>query len=154
MTPLVSLASGSPLIDLDLTAVVQFALFLVLLFITNKLMFQPYLALRARRKEGIDGARAEAETMSATADAKLADYDKQLAVARARANDEARKVRLEAAAHERDVTDKARASAQKAIDEAQAKMRAETEAARGELMPRANDIAKVIASRLLGREVA
>ena len=153
-TPLVSLASGSPLIDLDLTAVVQFALFLVLLFVTNKLMFQPYLALRARRKEGIEGARAEAETMSATADAKLADYDKQLAVARARANEEARKVRLEAAAHERDVTDKARASAQTAIDEAQAKMRAETEAARVELMPRANDIAKVIASRLLGREVA
>lgn len=153
-TPLVSLASGSPLIDLDLTAVVQFALFLILLFVTNKLLFQPYLQLRARRKEGIEGARAEAETMTATADAKLADYEKQLAVARARANDEARKVRLEAAGHEREVTEKARAQAQTAIDEAQAKMRAETEAARAELLPKANELAKAISSRLLGREVA
>ncbi|HVK86167.1 MAG TPA: hypothetical protein VM513_18735, partial [Kofleriaceae bacterium] len=65
-----------------------------------------------------------------------------------------RKVRLEAAAHEKDVTDKARASAQKAIDDAQTKMRSETEAARAQLMPQADALAKSIASKLLGREVA
>lgn len=152
---LVSLASGGhPLIDIDLTAVVQFVLFLILLFVSNKLMFQPYLALRERRRAGIDGARAEAEQMTATADAKLADYEKQLAVARNRANEEGRKVRAEATAHEREATEKARAEAQKAIDEASAKMRAETEAARAQLLPQADVIARQIASKLLGREVA
>lgn len=153
-TPLVSLASGHPLIDIDLTAVVQFVLFLLVYVIANKLLFKPYLALRERRKAGIDGARAEAERMTATADAKLADYQKSLAVARERAGDEGRKVRLEAAAHEKDVTDKARAAAQKASDEAQAKMRSETEAARVQLLPQADALAKSIASKLLGREVA
>jgi len=153
-TPLVSLASGHPLIDIDLTAVVQFVLFLLVYVIANKLLFKPYLALRERRKAGIDGARAEAERMTATADAKLADYQKSLAVARERAGEEGRKVRLEAAAHEKDVTDKARAAAQKASDEAQAKMRSETEAARGQLLPQADALAKSIASKLLGREVA
>src|SRR5215216_5502489 len=100
---LVSLASGHPLIDLDLTAVLQFALFLVLALISNKLLFQPYLALRERRKAGIDGARAEAERMTAQADAKLADYQKQLAIARDRAGEEGRKIRQEAANHEREV---------------------------------------------------
>jgi F-type H+-transporting ATPase subunit b len=151
---LVSIASGHPLIDIDGTVFVQFGLFLLLYVVANQLLFKPYLRLRERRKEGIDGARAEAERMTAQADAKLADYEKQLAAARSRANEEGRKVRTEASAHEKDVTDKARAAAQKSIDEATAKMRQETEAARLQLLPQANTLAKQIASKLLGREVA
>jgi len=153
-TPIVSLAGGHPLIDVDLTVLVQFVLFLVLFVIANRWLFQPYLQLRERRKAGIEGARAEAGRMTAEADAKLADYEKQLVVARDRANEEGRKVRLEAAAHEREVTDKARAEAQKAIDEAQGKMRADTAAARGQLMPQAETLARSMAAKLLGREVA
>ena len=153
-TTIVTLASGHPLIDIDGTAFVQFALFLILLLVSNKLLFQPYLALRERRKAGIEGARAEADRMTAEADAKLADFEKQLAVARNRANEEGRKVRAEAISHEREVTDKARATAQAAIDEAQAKMRSEADAARAQLMPQADAIAKQLASKLLGREVA
>jgi F-type H+-transporting ATPase subunit b len=153
-TPIVSLAGGHPLIDIDATVIVQFVLFLVLFVVANRLLFQPYLKLRERRREGIEGARAEAERMTAQADAKLAEYEKQLAVARDRANEEGRKVRAEAAAHEREVTDKARAAAQSAIDEAQATMRRETEAARAQLLPQADALARVISSKLLGREVA
>ena len=149
-----TLAAAHPLIDIDLTVVVQFVLFLILLVVANKLLFKPYLQLRERRKAGIEGARAEAERMTATADSKLADYEKQLGAARNRANDEGRKVRAEAAAHEKDTTDKARTSAQKSIDEATSKMRAEAEAARLQLLPQANTLAKQIASKLLGREVA
>jgi len=153
-TPIVSLAGGHPLIDIDLTVIVQFVLFLVLFVIANRYLFQPYLELRERRKAGIDGARDEAERMTAQADAKLADYEKQLATARDKANAEGRKVRLEAAAHEREVTDQAKAAAQKAIDEAQAAMRRETEAARAQLLPQADALARSIANKLLGREVA
>lgn len=153
-TPIVSLAAGHPLIDIDGTVIVQFVLFLVLFVIANRFLFQPYLRLRERRTAGIEGARAEADRMTAQADAKLADYDKQLAVAREGANDEARKIRAEATRHEREVTDQARATAQKAIDDAQATMRRETEAARGQLLPQADALARSIASKLLGREVA
>lgn len=151
---LVSLASGHPLIDIDLTVLVQFGLFLLLFLVSNKLLFQPYLALRERRKQGIDGARGEADRMTAQADAKLADYEKQLASARNRANEEGRKLRTEASAHEKDVTDKARGEAQKALDEATARMKQETEAARATLLPQADALAKQIATKLLGREVA
>lgn len=153
-SPIVSLAGGHPLIDLDLTVVVQFVLFLVLFAVANRLLFQPYLQLRERRKAGIEGAREEAERMTAEADAKLAEYEKQLKVARERANEEGRKIRLEAAAHEREVTDKARAAAQTATDEAQATMRRETEAARAQLLPQADALARSISAKLLGREVA
>src|SRR5690348_7016683 len=140
-TYFISTLAAHPLIDIDLTVAVEFALFLLVFLIANSLLFQPYLRLRERRKAGIEGARAEAENMTAQADAKLADYEKQLAVARNRANEEGRKVRAEASAHEKDVTDKARAEAQKSIDEAAAKMRQETEAARLQLLPQANTMA-------------
>jgi len=153
-SPLVSLAAAHPLIDIDGTVFVQFALYLVLALLANALLFQPYLKLRERRRAGIDGARDEAAQMTAQADAKLADYEKQLAQARNQANEEARKVRLAAAAHEREVTDKARADAQKAIEAAASKMRSETDAARAQLMPQAEVIARQMANKLLGREVA
>ena len=152
---LAAVASGDhPLIDIDGTVVVQFVLFVLLYLIANRMLFQPYLRLRERRKAGIEGARAEAERMTGEAESKLADYEKQLATARAKGNEEARKLRAEAVAHERDVTDKARAAAQTAIDEAGAKMRTQVEAARKELMPQAQVLAKQMTSKLLGREVA
>ena len=146
--------AAHPLIDIDLTVLVQFALFLILFWFANRLLFQPYLALRERRKAGIEGARAEAERMSAQADAELASYEKQLGQARTRANDEGRKVRAEAAAHEKSVTDASRAEAQKALDQAMTRMRAETDAARLQLLPQANQLARQLASKLLGREVS
>jgi F-type H+-transporting ATPase subunit b len=147
------LAAAHPLIDIDWTVVIQFVLFLVLFVAANALLFQPYLRLRERRKQGIEGARAEAERMGAQADAKLADYEKQLAIARGRGNEEGRKVRAEGVAHEKDVTDRARAEAQKAMDEATTRMRTETEAARLQLLPQASALAKQLASKLLGRQV-
>lgn len=146
--------AAHPLIDIDYTVFVQFALFLILYAVANAFLFKPYLRLRQRRKDGIEGARAEAERTSAQADAKLADYEAQLAKARAAANEEGRKVRAEAAANEKAVTDASRAEAQKAIDEATAKMRAETDAARLQLMPQASTLARQLATKLLGREVA
>lgn len=148
-----TLAAGHPLIDIDLTVFVQFGLFLILFVVANKLLFQPYLQLRERRRTNIEGARADAERMSAQAEAKLADYEKQLAGARNRANEEGRKVRAEGIAHEKDVTDKARAETQKAIADATAQMRAQADVARSQLMPQADLLAKSIASKLLGREV-
>jgi F-type H+-transporting ATPase subunit b len=151
---LVTVASGDAIIDIDWTAVVQLGLFLILFVVANALLFQPYLRLRERRRQGIQGAREEATRMTAEADARLVDYETKLAAARTRAGDEQRKVRSDAAAYERETTDAARKTATKALEEANAKVQADTEAARAQLLPQANALAKSMASRLLGREVA
>jgi hypothetical protein len=69
-TVLVTIAAGDshPIIDFDYTVVVQLVLFLILFLVANKLLFQPYLRLREKRQAGIEGARHEAERMSAEAD--------------------------------------------------------------------------------------
>ena len=155
-TVVVTLAAGDshPLIDIDGTIFIQFGLFLVMLVVANKLLFQPYLRLRERRAEGIEGAKAEAERMTAEADSKLVDYERQLGAARAKASEEQRKIRGAANAHEREVTTTARATAAAALEEARDRVRTETEAARKELMPRAEQIGNQRAARILGREVA
>ena len=153
-TVLATVASGDAIIDIDYTALVQLGLFLVLLIVGNAFLFQPYLRLRARRREGIQGAREQATKMTAEADARLADYETKLAAARTKAGDEQRKVRADAAAYERDTTDAARKASMKALEEAQAKVQSDTEAARAQLLPQANVLAKTMAARILGREVA
>ena len=154
-TALVSVAAGNvPLIDIDGTVFIQLALFAVMFFAANKLLFQPYLRLREKRIAGIDGARSEAERMSAEAEGKLAEYETKLAGARAKAAEEQRKIRGEAAAHEREVTDKARTTAQQSLDAASAAVRRETDVARAELVPQAQLIARRMAKQLLGREIA
>jgi F-type H+-transporting ATPase subunit b len=147
-------AQDHPLIDIDLTVVVQFVLFALLFFVAKALLFRPYMRLREQRKAGMEGARAEAVRMSSQADAALHDYEAKLAAARRKAAEESTKIRAEASAHEREVTGAARAKAVAAMDEAQATVRTQTEAARGELMPQADALARSIAGKLLGREVA
>ena len=151
---LVSVGEGHPLIDIDWTVLIQFGLFVAMFILANKLLFQPYLALREKRIAGIDGARAEADRMNAEAEAKLADYEQKLAAARNNALDEQRKVRAEAAKHEQEVTEKSRNAAQDAMNVATARVKSETEAARIELASRADGLARQMAKQLLGREVA
>ena len=153
---LLGVASGDahPLIDIDWTVGLQFALFVLLFLVARAWLFKPYMAMREARALGIDGARAEAVRMTAEAEGKLVEYQTKLAAARSRALDEQRKIRGEAIAHERDVTDKARATAASALEEATARVRAQVETARKELLPRADAMGLQMVERLLGRKVA
>jgi F-type H+-transporting ATPase subunit b len=151
---LVTLGSGAALIDIDSTLFIQLGIFAVFAFVATRMLFRPYLRMRDQREAGIEGARAEAANLSAEADARLADYEQTIGAARSRAQNEQRKIRAEAAAHEREVTEKARSEATRTLDQARARIAAERAAARAELEPRAADIARQVAAKLLGREVA
>jgi F-type H+-transporting ATPase subunit b len=150
----VAAAGEHPLIDIDLTVLIQFGLFMLMAMVATRLLFRPYLKMREERTAGIEGARREAQELSSEADARLSDYEAKLASARDRALEEQRKIRAEAAAHQREVTEKARIQANASLEEARAKVQAQTESARAELMPRADGLAQEMVSRLLGRQVA
>jgi F-type H+-transporting ATPase subunit b len=153
---LLTLASAAehPMIDIDLTVFVQFGIFVVMALASTQLLFKPYLRMREEREAGMEGARKEAENLSAEADAKLADYETKLATARARAQEERRKIRADAAEHLQTITSEARDAAQAAMEVASTKVKTETDTARAELMPRADALASEIVSKLLGRSVA
>ena len=148
------LASGGALIDIDSTLFIQLVLFALFAFVATRALFRPYLRMRDEREAGIEGARAEATRLGAEADARLEDYQAKLAAARARAHNEQRRIRAEAAGRERELTDKARGEGIKSIDEARAQLATERQAVQKELLPRAEVIARQVAAKLLGREVA
>jgi F-type H+-transporting ATPase subunit b len=143
-----------PLIDIDLTIVIQLAIFIALSLLATKWLFKPYLKMRDDREQGIEGAREEADKLSSEADARLADYDAKLASARDRARKEQHEIRAEASAHQRELMEKTRSDATAAMDDARGKLATETESARAELLPKADSIANDMVAKLLGREVA
>ena len=147
-------AKDPPLIDLDLTVAVQLVIFILTALILSRFLFRPFLAMRAARSEGIEGARETAARMEDQAKAQITDYETRFAKAKSKANDERAKVRNEAAERERDITDAARKQTEAAVESARQTLHGEADAARKSLEPRAQEIARSIAKKVLGREVA
>lgn len=143
-----------PLIDLDGTAFIQFGLFLVMLLVLSRLVFRPYLKLREARHAGIEGAREEAHKMEERARQVGADYDAQLTRARLRGAEERQRLRTEGAVYERQVLGAARDEAQKALEAARSKIGREAQEAHAKLQAESTALAKQIAHKILGREVA
>ena len=143
-----------PLIDFDLTVLLQFGLFALMAFLASKWLFKPYLKMREERTAGIDGAREEAERLNVEAATRLEEYETQLAEARAKAHEVQRKIRGEATELQRNTLDEARKKAVSAVEESRAKVQSQTEEARAELMPKADELARNMVGKLLGRQVA
>jgi F-type H+-transporting ATPase subunit b len=155
MTLLMRAEEGPPpLIDLDGTILVQLGLFLLLWIVLWKLLFQPFLKVRDERAHGIEGSRKQAADMEAQARDAVKRYDEAFSRAKLRGAEERQKLRAEAAAHERQVLGVAREESQRALGSARTKIGADVEKAKKQLDAQASVIAKQVASRILGREVA
>jgi F-type H+-transporting ATPase subunit b len=142
-----------PLIDVDGTLFVQFALFLIMLFVLSRLLFKPYLQLRDSRHKSIEGAREEAVAMQERARQVGADYDAKLTRARQRGADERQKLRAEGAIYERQVLGAARDESQKSLEQARGKIGTEATSAREKLTAEATSLARQIVKKILGREI-
>ncbi|HET6613523.1 MAG TPA: hypothetical protein VFG83_16105 [Kofleriaceae bacterium] len=153
---LLAVAAGGehPLIDLDFTAAIQLVIFIMTGLIATRLLFRPYLKMKDARFSSIEGARDEAERLTAEGETALSGYEEKLGAARRRADEERRKIRADAAANQREVEQHARAEAQAAMEAAHREVEGQSQAARAELLPRADELGRVIAGKLLGREVA
>jgi F-type H+-transporting ATPase subunit b len=143
-----------PLIDIDGTILVQFVLFLTMLAILSRVLFRPYLKMREQRHQGIEGAKDAAKAMDARAHAIVADYDARLSRAKQRGNEERATLRQEGAAHERQVLGKARDQAQRALEEARKQVVDQATTARATLGAESTALARKIAGKILGRELA
>ncbi len=143
-----------PLIDVDGTLFVQFALFLIMLLVLSRLVFRPYLKLRDERHHGIEGAREEAHAMEERARQANADYEAGLTRARQRGAEERQRLRAEAAIYERQVLGVARDESATALEAARARITAEATAANLKLQAESSTLARQIVTKILGREVA
>jgi F-type H+-transporting ATPase subunit b len=142
------------LIDVDATLYVQLGIFLVLVFVLGRLLWRPYLRVRAERVTRIEGYREEATTLEAEAAARLERAEQALAEARRVGSGERAVARAEAQAREQTVLAEATASAQRMVAEARARLDASVEAERAKIRSNAAEIGLEAARQILGREVA
>lgn len=152
--PLLAAAEAAPpLIDIDGTVFIQFAIFLVMMAALSALVFKPFFAARDERTRRIDGAKKDAVDMQERATSMIADYEAKLLKARQRGAEERLKLRAEGQTYEREVLGTARAAGQQAMNEAMTRARAQEADARARLAADAEGIAQKVAGRILGRNV-
>lgn len=152
----VLLAAGHnppPLVDLDGTVFVQFGIFVILLVFLTKLVFRPYLALLKERDANIDGAREEAQRLNDSAQGDLSSYEDKINTARKEGAALRAERRAEAETRANEVLADARERADGKLQAARQKIEKSADAAQLALRTRADEIARSIASKLLGREV-
>lgn len=142
-----------PLIDLDGTLVIQLALFLALIFLLNRFLFQPYLRLVAQRDDAIEGRVRSAEALERQAEARLVELELKLAAAKQRGAEERVRIRQEAAAYEREIVDAARQEVARHLAQAKEELRSLGTQLRAELSPEIDELSRRIASQVLGKTI-
>ncbi|MFH1132353.1 MAG: ATP synthase F0 subunit B [Pseudomonadota bacterium] len=142
-----------PLVDVDGTIFIQFGIFLFLLIILNHFVFKPYLAMRKDQHSSIQGAKERAELEEKDADAKLVRYEEHILRARKAAAAGRAERRAEGEAKAQEHLAEARIRAEVKIQQARANIAKTVPAAELALRVRATQLAKAVATKVLGREV-
>ncbi len=158
LLPLLATASGGeekapPVIDIDGTVLIQFAIFVVMYLVLRQFLFQPYLKMRAERAERIEGAEARAQEMAKRRESLDHDYQSRLDKTRAKAEEERLRIQTEARAREGELLAEARTRAQTRAQETGRAIAAQVAAAESELQKQVEPLAMALAKKLLGREV-
>jgi F-type H+-transporting ATPase subunit b len=153
MQPALLAFEAIPVVDIDNTIFIQGALFLLLIFVLDPLLFKPWLAARDRRAQRIGGAHEEAALMREQAQEKSVEYEARLR----RAKDEAMTLRSDrrkvAEAEEATLVAAARQEAAEALDATKARISSEIDQARAELQGRVDSLAADVTKQVLGRTV-
>ena len=146
-------ADGPVTVDIDASTFVQVGLFIVLLLVLKPLLFDPMLKLFEEREKRIDGAKLAARKIDEKSAGALVQYEAAMAKTRAAANAERDKLRAEGVKVENEILAKVRVSTAAAIEQGRQKAQDEAARVRAALEADSAQLAKELASRVLGREV-
>jgi F-type H+-transporting ATPase subunit b len=147
------LLSGGSIIDLDGTVFVQLAMFFIAFLALYVLVFKPMVALLDARDLAIEGAKDEAKHLDAEVLEKQASFEAQLKRVQSTAGEERERLRAEGQELERKLLETVRVETTQLLNDAKVQLDSETVAARNELVAQRPELARIIASRVLGREV-
>ena len=145
--------AAPPVIDIDGTVLVQFAIFVTMFVVLRTFLFKPYLKMRAERSRHIEGAEALAHKAEQKALELEAQYKERMQKARAGADSERAALQLEGRTREAELLAQARERAQTRINATRQQITTQVAAAQKELAQSAEALGHQIASKLLGRSV-
>lgn len=127
------------------------ALFCILIFPLNTLIFRPIFRVFDEREERIAGAHRRAQQLATETDEIVAGYEKAVQEVREEAEDERRKSLEVARSEGASKLSGARSVSEREIEGARESIRTALEGARGSLRGEAESLARQAAERVLGR---
>ena len=137
------------LLSVDKTVVIQLFIFLVALFLLNRLVFRPLLGVGDRRDELTAGTLREAEEMTRKAESAIAEYNEKLAEARTQATETRNGLRQQGQSESSKMLVSAREAAQAELEGAREILESEIAKIRADLRGEAELLAAEISNRVL-----
>lgn len=125
------------------------AQFLLLLFILNKILFQPILKIFKEREEAVDGSLEAARVMDERKEKALGKMKAELASAAQQARDVVDGLKSEGQQKQKERLEASNAEAARLIGEAREKLRAESDKARVSLKSDVEKFSEQIVSKLI-----
>jgi len=128
--------------------------FLLLMFILNKILYQPILKVLEEREKKIGDGQQEVKELAAQGNHLVATYNEKLQAAKVEAMSGKANARKQAVEQVNVVIQEARGKAEQVILQVRQQVASEIEAAKKELEPELASMAATIAEQVLGRKVA
>jgi len=140
-------------ISLDITLIIQFVNFVILMAILNMVLYRPLRRMLQQRQEAIEGNRQAATDMEASIEEKMTRYQEQLQEARLKGNQERAALRQAALEEEAKTLGTAHEEASAKLQAIKDQVASEASAAREALKNETEALAGEIASTVLGRKL-
>jgi F-type H+-transporting ATPase subunit b len=141
------------MVTLDYTILVQMANFILLIFILNALLYKPILSIIGKRKNQMEESDREVKRLSQTVEQKLAEYEDKVRLAKLDAMEQRNVIIREGADVAKSIIDAVRNEIPGMMEQFNAKMGKEVDAARAILRSQSQKISLDIAEKVLGRSI-
>jgi len=141
-------------IKIDVTILIQFANFCILMAVLNFLLYRPLREIMRKRKVSIEGSFQAAQSLETQIEEKMSRYQQQLQEAKAKGNQERSTMRQSAAQDEAKILGEAHEAATEQVKTVKERVAAEAEAARKALKSETEALAGQIATKVLGRSLS
>jgi len=141
------------MVTLDYTILVQMANFILLIFILNVLLYKPILSIIGKRKSQMEESDSEVKRLSQTVEQKLAEYENKVRLAKLEAMEQRNAIVKEGTDRAKGIVDAVRNEIPAMMEQFNAKMGKEVDAARAILRSQSQKISLDIAEKVLGRSI-
>ncbi|MCX5857315.1 MAG: ATP synthase F0 subunit B [Deltaproteobacteria bacterium] len=141
------------MVTLDYTILVQMANFILLIFILNVLLYKPILSIIGKRKSQMEESDSEVKRLSQTVEQKLAEYENKVRLAKLEAMEQRNAIVKEGTDRAKGIIDAVRNEIPAMMEQFNAKMGKEVDAARAILRSQSQKISLDIAEKVLGRSI-
>jgi F-type H+-transporting ATPase subunit b len=141
------------MVSLDYTILIQMANFILLIFILRKLLYIPILGIMNERKERMEESDGEVKRLKQEVEQKFSEYEEKVRLAKLDAMAQRNAIVKEGADLAKGVVETIRSEIPALMEQFNARMGMEVEAARAVLRSQSRKISLEIAEKVLGRSI-